>query len=190
MTRIYTKTGDAGDTGLFGGGRVGKDDPRVEAYGEVDELNATLGLARSMGLDAELDALCHSLQEQLFTLGSHLATPADAEAAKFLPPLEDAWVLAMERFMDGADAELPPMKHFILPGGEKAASALHMARCVCRRAERKVVTLHRAGVVAREPLVYLNRLSDLLFTLARVVNRRAGVEDVQWIPARPGKKAE
>lgn len=187
MTRIYTKTGDAGDTGLFGGGRVFKDEPRVDAYGEVDELNATIGLARSLALPADLDALCQRLQDQLFTVGSHLATPGEAEAKKFLPPLEPEWVSGMEGAIDAFDRELEPMRHFILPGGTQAASALHVARTVCRRAERRVVSLHRSGVELTPIIVFLNRLSDLLFTLSRVANLRAGVADVQWIPQKPSK---
>lgn len=180
--KIYTKTGDGGETALFGGGRVGKDDPRVEAYGEIDELNALLGVARAEGL-GELDTLVRSLQEQLFALGSILATPAGTKAAKVLPPLKPEWVTAMEGAIDGFDAELSPLTSFILPGGTRASAFLHLARTVCRRAERRVVPLVRDDKVEPSVVVYLNRLSDLLFTLARVANHRSMVGDAPWVPA-------
>lgn len=180
---IYTKSGDGGDTSLFGGGRVGKDDTRVDAYGEVDELNAVLGLARAEGL-GEMDALAQSLQEQLFTLGSVLATPLGTKAEKHIPHIRPEWVHLMERAIDRFDAELRPLASFILPGGTKAAAALHLARTMCRRAERRVVPLLRAGQVEAPVVVYLNRLSDLLFTMARVANHRAGVADVAWHPPK------
>lgn len=185
MTAIYTRTGDAGDTGLFGGGRVHKDDPRVDAYGEVDELNATLGFARSVGLDPELDALVKTLQEQLFTVGAVLATPGGTKAEQYIPKIQPEWATAMEKAIDKLDAEMPAMTHFILPGGTQAASALHVARTVCRRAERRVVPLLREGQLEPQVGVYLNRLSDLLFVMARIANHRAGVADVKWIPSRP-----
>jgi cob(I)alamin adenosyltransferase len=177
--KIYTKTGDGGDTALFGGGRVGKDDIRVEAYGQVDELNSVLGLARAEGL-GELDALARTLQEQLFTLGSILATPAGSKAAKAIPHLGAEWVTDMEQAIDGFDQELPALTTFILPGGSRAASLLHLARTVCRRAERRVVPLVRTGTVEAPVVVYLNRLSDLLFTMARMANLEAQVPDVPW----------
>jgi cob(I)alamin adenosyltransferase len=182
--KIYTKTGDGGDTGLFGGGRVGKDDVRVEAYGQVDELNAVLGLARSEPM-GELDALAQRLQDQLFTVGSILATPAGTKAAKTIPPMQPEWVTAMEQAIDAFDSELGPLTSFILPGGTRLAALLHLARTVCRRAERRVVPLVRAGKVDPEVVVYLNRLSDLLFTMARVANFRAKVPDVPWVPTKP-----
>ena len=182
---IYTRSGDAGDPGLFGGGRVGKDDPRVDAYGEVDELNASIGLARALELHPGLDALCAQLQDQLFTVGSVMATPSGTKAAAHIPRIQPAWAEGMEKAIDAFDQELPPMTHFILPGGTKGAAALHVARTVCRRAERRVVPLVRQGVLEVAVVVYLNRLSDLLFTMARVQNLRAGVEDVKWIPQRP-----
>lgn len=178
--KIYTKTGDGGDTGLFGGGRVGKDDPRVEAYGQVDELNSVLGLARAEGLGT-LDALAQSLQAQLFTVGSVLATPHDSKAATHIPQVQAAWITAMEQAIDAYDLELAPLTAFILPGGSKAASVLHLARTVCRRAERCVVPLHRQGLVEAQIVVYLNRLSDLLFAMARYANFKAGVKDVPWV---------
>jgi cob(I)alamin adenosyltransferase len=178
--KIYTKTGDTGDTGLFGGARVGKDDLRVEAYGQVDELNAVLGLARAEGL-GEMDALAAALQAQLFTIGAILATPPDSKASKSIPEMHDGWITAMEQAIDGFDAELNALKTFILPGGTRAAAALHLARTVCRRAERRVVPLLRAAIVGQQVVVYLNRMSDLLFTMARVANHRAKVEDVPWV---------
>ena len=181
--KIYTKTGDGGDTALFGGGRIGKEDVRVEAYGQVDELNAVLGLARSEGLDS-MDALMQSLQEQLFTVGSVLATPAGSKAEKVIPKIKTEWITAMEQAIDAFDAQMAPLTSFILPGGSKAASVLHLARTVCRRAERRTVPLLRSGKIGPEVVVYLNRLSDLLFTMARVANFKAGVKDVPWQPAK------
>ncbi|HXX31595.1 MAG TPA: cob(I)yrinic acid a,c-diamide adenosyltransferase [Myxococcaceae bacterium] len=180
--KIYTKTGDAGETGLFGGGRVPKDSPRVEAYGEVDELNATLGVARAGGVGA-LDGLIQVLQERLFTVGAVLATPRGSRADAHIPHLRPEWISEMEATVDRLEVELPAMTHFILPGGTPGAASLHQARTVCRRAERRVVPLVREGTVDAEVLVFLNRLSDLLFVMARAVNRSAGVEDVKWIPA-------
>jgi cob(I)alamin adenosyltransferase len=178
---IVTKTGDGGETGLFGGGRVSKDDPRVEAYGEVDELNAALGLARAQKLEASLDELLQEVQSQLFTVGAVLATPPDSRAASVIPVLHPSWAAAMEQQIAAFDREILPLNAFILPGGTAAASALHLARTICRRAERRVVPLARAGAVIPEVVVYLNRLSDLLFTLARVANHRAGERDVPWV---------
>jgi cob(I)alamin adenosyltransferase len=183
VVKIYTKTGDAGDTGLFGGGRVGKDNPRVDAYGEVDELNATLGVARAAGVGA-LDGLCQSLQEQLFTVGAVLATPRGSKADAYIPHVKPEWTQQMETAMDALDVELPKMTHFILPGGTAGSAALHLARTVCRRAERKVVPLVRGGEVDAAVLQYLNRLSDMLFMMARAVNHRAGVADVKWVPEK------
>jgi cob(I)alamin adenosyltransferase len=182
--KIYTKTGDAGETGLFGGGRVGKDSPRVAAYGEVDELNATLGVARAAGVGA-LDGLCQTLQEQLFTVGAVMATPRGTKADAHIPHVKPEWISQMEAAMDALDAELPKMTHFILPGGTAGAAALHLSRTVCRRAERKAVPLVRDGTVDAQVVQFLNRLSDLLFMLARAVNHRAGVEDVKWVPEKP-----
>jgi cob(I)alamin adenosyltransferase len=183
--KIYTKTGDAGETGLFGGGRVGKDSLRVEAYGEVDELNATLGLVRTMAPPGDLDALLQRLQDQLFTVGAVLATPSGTKASSYIPTLKAEWVTDMEKAIDTFESELSPMTHFILPGGSQAAAALHLARTVCRRSERRVVAALHAGEASAEAVTYLNRLSDLLFVLARVANRRAGIEDVKWIAEKP-----
>src|SRR5439155_14438780 len=139
--------------------RIGKEDPRVEAYGQVDELNAALGVARAEGLTPELDGLAEALQNQLFTVGSVLATPAGSKAEKAIPKVKPEWAAAMEQAIDGFDRELPPLKAFVLPGGTKAAAALHLARTVCRRAERRVVPLLRAGKIDLAVIVYLNRLS-------------------------------
>ena len=184
MTRIYTKTGDAGETSLFGGGRVRKDDARVDAYGEVDELNAFIGVVRGHGPDAELDAMLQRIQDELFTVGSMLATPQDAKAYAMIPKVQPAWIEAMELAIDRFDDEIGPLTSFILPGGSPLAAALHYARTVCRRAERKLIALRMDGRVDGLPIVYLNRLSDLLFTMARVANKRAGVKDVPWNPPK------
>lgn len=185
MTRIYTKTGDLGETGLFGGGRVPKNDARVDAYGEVDELNAVVGLARSTGPDSELDGHLQRIQNELFTVGAVLATPRDSKAAGHIPEVQEAWIRAMESQMDAYAAVLPPLTQFILPGGGPTASALHLARTVCRRAERRVVPLAREGVVPADVVIYLNRLSDWLFMAARMANHRAGVPDVSWaVPSK------
>ena len=181
--KIYTKTGDGGDTALFGGGRIGKEDIRVEAYGQVDELNAVLGMARSEG-HSSMDALMQSLQDQLFTVGSVLATPAGSKAEKAIPKIKAEWITAMEQAIDGFDAQMEPLTSFILPGGTKAASVLHLARTVCRRAERRTVPLMRAGKIGPVVIVYLNRLSDLLFTMARFANFKASVKDVPWQPPK------
>jgi cob(I)alamin adenosyltransferase len=179
--KIYTRTGDTGQTGLFGGGRVAKDDPRVGAYGEVDELNAVMGVARAAGLGG-LDAWCQDLQDQLFTVGAVLATPRGTRADSRIPHVREEWIWAMESRIDELQATLPPQTHFILPGGTPGSAALHLARTVCRRAERTVVPLFREGQVDELTLRFLNRLSDFLFVLARAVNHRAGVKDVPWIP--------
>jgi len=176
--RIYTRTGDRGETGLIGGTRVPKDHPRVEAYGAVDELNAHLGVVRAQIADAELGALVDEIQHRLFDLGAELAAPAGAAGGA--SPIGDAAVTALERAIDAYQAALPPLREFILPGGAPLAASLHVARTVCRRAERRVVTLARAETVRPDLLRYLNRLSDLLFVLARVANRRVGRPDVVW----------
>lgn len=184
--KIYTRTGDRGDTGLFGGGRVPKDDARVEAYGAVDELNAVLGLAIASLRDddeQQIAARLETVQADLFGLGAHLATPSAEDggrATAHLPDLPDRRVAEMEGWIDEAEAELEPLKVFILPGGGESAARLHHARTVCRRAERRVITLARDVRLDDLVIVYLNRLSDLLFTLARLANRRAGTDDVPW----------
>lgn len=186
MTRIYTKTGDAGETGLFGGRRVRKDDPRVCAYGAVDELNAVLGVARAAGTPASIDPVLERLQHYLFDLGSELATPPAAAAAAggHASHVTAAWVEALEREIDRFDDALPPLRVFILPGGTPAAAALHHARTVARRAERKIVSLAAREPVNPDLLKFVNRLSDLLFVLARATNHAAGRPDVEWHQAR------
>lgn len=180
--RIYTRTGDAGLTGLFGGGRVPKDHPRVAAYGEVDELNAALGMAMTLDPVAADRELLESIQRDLFTIGSELATPDPAKLAQALsgPRVGDAHVAALERAIDAHEAALEPLRNFILPGGTPKAAAFHLARTVCRRAERAVVRLAHETTISTDILTYLNRLSDLLFVLARAANARAGVRDVSW----------
>jgi cob(I)alamin adenosyltransferase len=179
--RIYTRTGDGGETGLFGGGRVPKDAPRVEAYGAVDELNACLGVARAGGLPADLDRLAARLQEELFVLGADLATPPGGSARpdRVVRLPADA-ASALEPEIDRCEAELQPLETFILPGGCPAGAALHLARTVCRRAERRAVGLAREGQVSEAVVPYLNRLSDLLFVMARLANARARRTEQAW----------
>jgi cob(I)alamin adenosyltransferase len=178
--KIYTKAGDAGITGLLGSRRVPKDDRRIEAYGTVDELNAALGLARASGPDAESDELLHRLQEELFRVGSALADP-DPEGP-FHTTITRAHAERWEAEIDRLEAELPPLRNFILPGGVPAAAQVHLARTICRRAERAVVGLSRdvAEHVPVDLLVYLNRIGDFLFVLARVINYRADRDDIVW----------
>jgi cob(I)alamin adenosyltransferase len=180
--KIYTKTGDRGETALFGGGRVPKDHPRVAAYGDVDELNSVIGLIRSTEPATLFDPLLESIQRDLFSIGGHLATPDPERVRKALEKavLSPERVSEFERAMDEAERELSPLKAFVLPAGTPKASALHLARTVCRRAERSVVHLAQSNEVPGLFLIYLNRLSDLLFTLARLANHRAGVKDVTW----------
>jgi len=180
--KIYTKTGDAGDTGLFGGGRVPKDDPRVEAYGDVDELNAFLGLARAAELMPRIDEVLVPIQRDLFSIGALLATPDRDKMDQHLTKarISDERIAELERAIDACDRELEPLKAFILPGGTQKAAALHVARTVCRRAERRVIHLQREVEIPQIVVVYLNRLSDLLFTLARFANARAGAGEVTW----------
>jgi cob(I)alamin adenosyltransferase len=180
--KIYTKTGDAGTTGLFGGGRVSKDDSRVAAYGDVDELNSAIGVVRATAPTDFSDDLLASIQRDLFSIGGHLATPDPDKVRKALAraELSEARVELFERAIDEADGELPPLRAFVLPAGTAKAAALHLARTVCRRAERNVVHLSQTADVPALFLVYLNRLSDLLFTLARLANHRDGRGDVTW----------
>ena len=174
--KIYTRAGDGGETGLLGPGRIPKDSPRIEATGDVDELDASLGLARSLGLDPALAVKVGRIQEELHTLGAQLACP-DSGAAVKLPRVQAAWVDALEQEMDAVEEEVGELTHFILPGGTPGAAGLHLARAVCRRAERAAVGLSREGPLEPLVLAYLNRLSDWLFVLARVANRRGGVAE-------------
>jgi cob(I)alamin adenosyltransferase len=184
VQRIYTKTGDAGETGLFGGGRVSKANARVEAYGEVDELNAAVGWARTVVIEPAIEDVLRDAQSDLFSIGAYLATPP-GRAQSHLPPLPTARIPIWEEWIDEAEALLPPLKSFILPGGSEAAAALHVVRTVCRRAERRVVALSETDQLDPTILIYLNRLSDLLFVAARVANAAAGVDDVIWEPRSP-----
>jgi cob(I)alamin adenosyltransferase len=177
--KLYTRTGDTGETSLFGGTRARKDDPRVDAYGEVDELNAWLGLARTSSTDADLTTELEQLQRDLFALGAQLADPADKIAARVTKAaLADEDVARLERLIDRLEGELPPLRRFILAGGASTGAALHVARTVCRRAERRIVALDPP--VDAVLLRYVNRLSDLLFVLARAANHRAGVPELDW----------
>jgi cob(I)alamin adenosyltransferase len=180
--KIYTKTGDGGETGLFGGGRVSKDHPRVEAYGDVDELNAAIGLARSIEMMPRVDEVLVPLQRDLFAIGALLATPDREKMKKQLEKasIDEHRIAELEHAIDDGDRELEPLKAFIVPGGTPKAAALHVARTVCRRAERRVIALPPTEEIPPIVVVYLNRLSDLLFTLSRVANRRAGAGEVTW----------
>jgi cob(I)alamin adenosyltransferase len=177
--KLYTRTGDAGETSYFDGTRVRKDDPRLDTYGDVDELNAWLGLVRASRLDPGLEEEVAQIQRDLFALGAQLADPGEKLAARVTKAiLADADVARLERLIDRYDAEAPPLRRFILAGGTPAGAALHVARTVCRRAERRMVAL----VPPVDPVLlrYVNRLSDLLFALARVVNHRGGAPETEW----------
>ena len=176
--KIYTRTGDDGTTGLIGGRRVGKDDLRLDVYGTVDELNAALALVSAAG-DPWDDRL-RAVQEELFVLGSHLAAPDGETRNTHLPPLPQGAAERMEAEIDAADLRLPALRNFILPGGTEAAARLHLARCICRRAERLSVALARVEQVPGEVVIYLNRLSDWLFTMARLANHEVGIQDIPW----------
>jgi cob(I)alamin adenosyltransferase len=178
--KIYTRTGDSGDTGLFDGTRVAKSDPRVSAYGDIDELNAGLGLARASGVDDQISSMLEQIQRDLFALGARLADPAKKIAGRVTKAAVTPDDIArLEGWIDQLESELPPLRRFILAGGSPGGAALHVARTVCRRAERAMVGL---GADAFEPelLVYVNRLSDLLFVMARAVNQRAGASETEW----------
>ncbi len=177
--KIYTRTGDTGDTSLFGKSRISKTNPRVEAYGDVDELNAWIGYVRSSTIDPDVDAALLQIQRDLFAVGAQLADPAERLTERLAKAfITDADVTRLEALMDHLDVELPPLAHFILSGGAPAGAALHVARTVCRRAERRMVSL--VPTIDAVLLRYINRLSDLLFVLARVVNHRAGLPETRW----------
>jgi cob(I)alamin adenosyltransferase len=177
VARIYTRTGDKGETGLMGGARVPKDSIRVQAYGNIDELNSVLGLVRSFLTDKELDSLIGELQSDLFIIGAELAM---VESDENTTHITSQRILELEKIIDKYQLQLPPLKAFILPGGSNAGAALHFARAVARRAERKIVTLRKSEKVNDQLVPYINRLSDLLFVLARVVNHREQKTEVQW----------
>ena len=177
--KIYTKTGDSGETSLFDNTRVSKGDARVDAYGEVDELNAALGAARAAGTDSDLTGVLEEIQKELFAIGARLADPSHRIAARVTKAdVVDTQIARLETTIDRLEGELPPLRRFILPGGSVAGSLLHLARTICRRAERRVVSLSEP--VDPVIVVYLNRLSDLLFVMARAANHRSGVAETEW----------
>jgi len=197
ITRVYTRTGDKGETALVGGRRVAKDSPRIEAYGAIDELNSVIGLARVFNAEQLgrgkahrwLDEVLRRLQNELFDLGSELATPGDA-AYEGMFRVGDKEVAALERLMDECQKELAPLKSFVLPGGGRVGGFLHQARTVCRRAERRILALSRAEPTGEWPLKYVNRLSDLLFVLSRWAGKRLGETEYLWergLAAHPKK---
>jgi cob(I)alamin adenosyltransferase len=179
LTRIFTKTGDRGDTGLVGGKRVSKDSPRIWACGTVDELNSAIGLARAFKLDKKTDSTLARIQNDLFNLGAELATlPQDYKPG--MPRVERKHIVALEKLMEALNAELGPLKEFILPGGSKAGAALHLARTICRRTERFCVRLAREEQIGKHVVPYLNRLGDALFVLARWANSKQDVKEEFW----------
>jgi cob(I)alamin adenosyltransferase len=175
--KLYTKTGDEGQTGLIGGQRVAKDHPRVSAYGGVDELNCALGWVIAAMPHPDLNSELQQIQDKLFVLGAELANP-DSKVAT--PSISEADITLLESWIDKASDAVPPLRQFILPGGTEESARLHVARAVCRRAERDVVALSHAETVHESCLIYLNRLSDLLFAWARLANHQAGVDDIPW----------
>ena len=185
LTRIYTRTGDHGETALVGGGRVPKDSPRIEAYGTIDELNSIIGLARVFNAERKgkagrfLDGVFRQIQNELFDLGSELATPDDA-AYEGMHRVGEAEVKALEALMDQCQKDLAPLKSFVLPGGGRVGGFLHQARTVCRRAERRILALSRVEPLSPWPLTYVNRLSDLLFVLSRWVGKKGGETEYLW----------
>jgi cob(I)alamin adenosyltransferase len=178
--KIYTKTGDDGETGLFGGARVSKASLRVEAYGEVDELNSVIGWARLSIDDGELDSLLNRIQNDLFEVGAELGSTADRKQKSMMPLIEEPQVERLEKAIDHYQEGPPALENFVLPGGSEGAARFHLARCICRRAERSIVALDVQEPVRGEVLRYINRLSDLLFTVARYANHVTGVEDIPW----------
>ncbi len=176
--KIYTRTGDSGETSLFGGGRVSKSSDRIESYGTVDELNSSIGLARAHGLSEESERICQHIQNNLFKLGADLATPAFSKAkVERIVPEDIRW---MEQTIDELEETLPPLKFFILPGGSSGGATLHLSRTICRRAERIVIACREQENISQEVVIFLNRLSDLLFVLARYENHQAGIKESRW----------
>ena len=188
--KIYTKTGDKGTTSLFGGTRVPKHHIRIESYGTVDELNSHIGLLRDQEVDQETKDLLIEIQDRLFTIGSILATDPEKQKLKNgkdrlnIPKISEADIEKLEKAMDKMNEELPEMTHFILPGGHQSVSFCHIARCVCRRAERLSTALHDIEAINDKVLIYLNRLSDYLFVLARKLSKQLQAEEIQWIPKK------
>lgn len=188
--KIYTKTGDKGTTALFGGTRVPKHHIRIECYGTVDELNSHLGLIRDQDIDKHSKNMLITIQENLFTLGAILATDPEKSLLKSgkarlnIPRISDADITLLEEEMDHMNTTLPPMTHFVLPGGHQTVSFCHIARCVCRRAERLTTSLNEIEPLQAELLIYLNRLSDYLFVLARKLSYDMQVDEIKWIPKK------
>jgi len=182
--KIYTRKGDDGSTGLLGGTRVPKHHARIESYGNVDELNSYLGLIRDLMSETPHASFILNVQEKLFTMGSHLALDPEHIGKMSLPELHEADVIELENAMDVMEQSLPEMRHFILPGGHPAVSHCHVARCICRRAERSVVFLAEQSMVPQIILQYLNRLSDYLFVLSRKISNDLGAEEKPWIPKK------
>ena len=180
--KIYTRTGDKGETSLFGGQRVGKDHLRIEAYGTIDELNAWIGTVRDGVDDADLDTFLHTVQARLFDLGAYLSSPDPAKVEQMVAPFSDADIERLEAGIDAMEVGLPPLKTFILPGGHPAVSATHVARCVCRRAERRLVELGRSIDLDPVWVRYLNRLSDHLFVLGRRLAHDLEIDEIPWVP--------
>ena len=189
MSKLYTRSGDDGSTGLFGGGRVPKNHRRVEAYGTVDELNAAIGWSIAgvdgssrSGVFDRFGSILTALQSRLFDIGADLATPEDSKQQAKIHRIDEAQISEIERWIDEIDGGNAPMKHFVLPGGTELAARLHIARTICRRAERAMVGLYQAEPMNPQTIIYINRISDLLFAMARRANKESGVADVPWIP--------
>ncbi len=179
--KIYTKTGDSGNTSLFGGKRVDKDNQRIEAYGTLDELNSVIGLILVEKVNDKTRKILTILQQSLFVIGSELATPSDVQS-KAIRPLTNEEISVLENYIDEIDADLPSLKNFIIPGGTKSASLLHFARTVCRRAERRIVEIDKSENISKNIIAYINRLSDLLFVIARYENYVTSTPETEWKP--------
>ncbi len=179
--KIYTRTGDKGETSLFGGKRISKDEPRIEAYGSVDELNSVVGVARTFVEDKRVNEILGIIQNQLFVLGADLATPSDVRSTATMR-ISDGDCTSLEKTIDEIEVQLEKLDSFVIPGGSRGASLLHQARTVCRRAERHIASLRKRGEISAQTLIFLNRLSDLLFVLARFENKNSGIKDHPWNP--------
>jgi len=180
MPLYYTRTGDAGETSLFGAGRVSKDRARLEAFGSVDELNSFVGLARAFCEDTEIDSVLEKVQNELFVIGADLATPSEAKAPKKISRISPSHVQELEKLIDGVAKNIRPLRKFILPGGNLLAAHLQITRTVCRRAERRTVALYKEEKINPNVLSYLNRLSSLFFVLARLANAKTGTREIEW----------